>query len=248
MPKTPKPGKDEELERQADHADQEEDDLELVGGAAEVMAPEEEQERQGRGDRRQADARQLELDHQHEEADEQEQPAHVGIGQDRDQRVDPGRAVDADRLAAQAVEALELLLVADDLAQPEGGGLVAGERSDADPAPCGPAMPWNRPGRPRPPRGAAAARRRSAGRGPRRSRRRDRPWPGRRPRDGPSCSARNAAFLVRTWTWASLRSWSWPFRPVMIWRTSPIRAAFLKTMSRQARGKRAATPRARSSM
>ena len=83
----------------------------------EVVAPEEEQERQGRGDRRQADAGQLQLEDEHEQADEQEQPAHERVGQDRDQRVDPGRAVDADRLAAEAVEALEVLVVVDDLAR-----------------------------------------------------------------------------------------------------------------------------------
>ena len=48
---------DENLDRQADQADQEQDDLELIGGAAQVMAPEEEEKCQGRDDRRQADAR-----------------------------------------------------------------------------------------------------------------------------------------------------------------------------------------------
>ena len=59
MPKTPNPGKDEDFERDADQADQEENDLELVGGAAQVVAAEEEQKRDRRDDRRQADAGQL---------------------------------------------------------------------------------------------------------------------------------------------------------------------------------------------
>ena len=72
----------------------------------------------------QADAGQLELDDQHEHADEQEQPAHVGVGQDGDQRIDPAGPVDADRPAAQAVEPLELFVVVDDLAQPVGRGVL----------------------------------------------------------------------------------------------------------------------------
>ena len=51
------PGKHEDFKRDADQADQEEDDLELVGGAAQIVAAEEEQKRDRRDDRRQPDAR-----------------------------------------------------------------------------------------------------------------------------------------------------------------------------------------------
>ena len=60
---------------------------------------------------------QLELDDQHEGADEEQQPAHVRVGEDRHERIDPAWAVDPDRTAAQAVKALELIVVANDLAQ-----------------------------------------------------------------------------------------------------------------------------------
>ena len=94
MPKIAEAREDEELEGQADQPDQEQDDLELVGGPAEVVAPEEQEERQRRDDPGQPDAGQLQLDDQHEDADEQEDPAHDGVGQERDERVDPAGPLD----------------------------------------------------------------------------------------------------------------------------------------------------------
>ncbi len=55
---------------------------------------------------RQSDSRQLQLDDEHEGTDEQEQPAHIRIGQDRDQRIDPAGSVDPDRPAPLSIQPL----------------------------------------------------------------------------------------------------------------------------------------------
>ena len=81
-----------------------------------------------RRDRRQADARHLHLEDQHEDADEEQDEADERVVERVHEPVDPGRPVDADRLAAEPVEALEVLLARDDLAEPEARGVVGRER------------------------------------------------------------------------------------------------------------------------